>query len=432
MSSKRAVFQLFNYIYEICSQRSISAYFVGGCVRDALLGICTTDFDLAVEPDAFEILYDNLNQKYHIKKSVFSTFSLNIGDYNIDVAAFRTESYEAENGLPKVEYANIEQDIYRRDFTINTGYVLISDSTIRIMLSNQEKDHLKIDYCHKDFWEDIQNRQIRIMHPSSFIQDASRLLRAVKYQVTLNMSLEVETMKCFNSSSARTALLNYSMDRYKQIVLDYALSHNGVIILDSLYKNSLLIHIKRDTNEDALSNFSSIYDEIIDKISDEKVVNEIKMIKDSTLYLLYLYRNQLEFWKNQRRFMNILIDEIQKILAGISGHLHLDAWQIYQLLNGKSLSSIVFVLLVTKQDDINTLDLDSNSIVGMILEYLNKTRHIIVNLTGSSLKNFGLIEGKEIGQMLEKLLKYKVSEKHLMTSEEEINWIVSKINEHRY
>lgn len=432
MSSKSALFQLFNYIYEICSQSSISAYFVGGCVRDALLGICSTDFDLAVEPDGFEILYDNLNQKYSIKKSMFSTFSLNIGDYNIDVAAFRTESYEAENGLPKVEYANIEKDIYRRDFTINTGYVLISESSIRIMLSDREKDHLKIDYCHKDFWEDIQYRQIRIMHPNSYIQDASRLLRAVKYQVTLNMSLELETMKCFNSTSARNALLNYSMDRYKQIVLDYALIHNGKIILDSLYKNSLLIYIKKDSNDDVLSNFSTIYEQIIDKISDEKVVNETKIIKDSTLYLLYLYRNQLEFWKNQRRFMNLLIEEIQIILAGIKEQEQLDSWQIYQLLKGKSLSSIVFVLLVTIQDDKYIVNLDTNSIVSMIIEYLNKTRHIIINLTGSSLKDFGLTEGKEIGQMLEKLLKYKVSEKHLMTSEEEINWIVSKINEHRY
>lgn len=432
MSSKRALFQLFNYIYEVCNQSNISAYFVGGCVRDDLLGICSADFDLAVDPDAFEILYNNLNLQYNVKKSLFSTFSLNIGDYNIDIAAFRSEKYDTENGLPKVEYANIEQDIYRRDFTINTGYVLISESSIRIMLSDREKDHLKIDYCHKDFWEDIQYRQIRIMHPNSFIQDASRLLRAVKYQVTLNMSLELETMKCFNSSSARTALLNYSIDRYKQIILDYALSHEGKHILDSLYKENLLIHIKKDSNDDICSNFSTIYEQIIDKISDEKVMSETKTINDSTLYLLYLYRNQLEFWKNQRRFMNLLIEEIQIIMAGIMEQEQLDSWQIYQLLKKKSLGSIIFTLLVIRQDDIVPVDLDSNAMVCLILEYLNKTRHIIVNLTGSSLKEFGLTEGKEIGQMLEDLLKYKVSEKCLMTSEEEIKWIVSKINEHRY
>lgn len=415
MSSIQALYQFFNRVDDICIQEKVAVYFVGGCVRDALLGINSTDYDLAIEPQGYERLFQELQKYYHIKKSLFSTFSLIIDEYNIDVAAFRYEKYDSPNGLPKVELSTIDNDIYRRDFTINTGYVLISAETIHMMLSAQGSDQLEIAYCHPDFWNDLRNHTIRILHSDSFVQDASRLLRAVKYQVKLKMVFENETRKCFDSAKARNVLHGYSLDRYKQIVLDYVSNENGYSILCALYRENLLIGIGNNPHQDVISHFEEIFFNV-----SESIVAEISNKDYALLLLLYIYRDKLEFWKNQSRALNLLIDEIRMIEVEFNEKNNCDSWQCYQILNGKALCSILFAKLV----------IDKEAIQDAFLLYLNRTRNIKLSITGNDLKALGLNEGKQIRELLEALLAYKVNQLRLMTADEEIKWIESKMNEY--
>ncbi|GAB6108880.1 tRNA nucleotidyltransferase/poly(A) polymerase family protein [Fusibacter bizertensis] len=415
MNSKQALNQFFNCVNDICNQEGTAVYFVGGCVRDALLGIASTDYDLAIEPQGFERLFQALQKHYHIKKSLFSTFSLIIGEYNIDVAAFRNEKYDHSNGLPTVELATIDEDIHRRDFTINTGYVLIDVDSIHMMLSEQGNDQFEIDYCHAEFWSDLRSHTLRILHADSFVQDASRMLRAVKYQVKLKMTFEDETKKYFNSVEARNALNCYSLDRYKQIILDYVSNENGCNLLNALYKEKLLIGIENDPHQEVAIHFNEIFFDL-----SESMVTEITEKEYALLLLLYIYRDNLVFWKNQSRTLNVLIDEIVTILNEFNEMKTYGSWHCYQVLNGKSLSSVLFAKLV----------IDKEAARDAFLIYLNCTRSIKLSITGNDLKDLGVTEGKQFNKLLEALLEYKVSQLRLMNTDEEIKWIASKMNEY--
>lgn len=435
MNDKRELIIFLDQVYEVCKQSEIPVYFVGGCVRDNLLCRKSTDFDLAIDSHGFEVLCQKLEKNYAINKSQFSTFSINIGDYNVDVAAFRMETYNRANGLPDIQLAKIEQDINRRDFTINTGYTLMTKSSIRVLVGahlnrNHANDILKINYSHLHFFEDIENKLIRILHPNSFVEDASRLLRAVKYQVTLGLNFETDTQLRFNSKLARSALEKFSLDRYKQIILDYALKNNGKRIISALYNEKLLLYtisssspVLTNVKMDSMMSFDSSL-----ALFGKALLEEVDDRTRSVLFLLFIYHEHIIFWKNQDRSVNLLIEEITAIQSGLQVDFICDAWHVFKLLQGKSIASILFVSLLIQN---GFIAIDHPELIIELSIYLDKTRFTKVLVTGTDLKNIGINQGKQIGVMLNSLLKYKVNKRVNMTINEEINWIASRINEYR-
>lgn len=435
MNDKRELIIFLDQVYEVCKQSEIPVYFVGGCVRDNLLCRKSTDFDLAIDSHGFEVLCQKLEKNYPINKSQFSTFSINIGDYNVDVAAFRIETYNRANGLPDIQLAKIEQDINRRDFTINTGYTLMTKSSIRVLVGahlnrNHANDILKINYSHLHFFEDIENKLIRILHPNSFVEDASRLLRAVKYQVTLGLNFETDTQLRFNSKLARSALEKFSLDRYKQIILDYAQKNNGKHIISALHNEKLLLYtISSSSPVSTNMNLDSIID--FDRslaLFGKALLEEVDDKTSSVLFLLFIYREHINFWKNQNRSVNLLIEEIGAIQSGLQINFVCDAWHVFKLLQGKSIASILFVSLLIQN---GFIAIEHPEVKIEILNYLDKTRFTKVLVTGTDLKNIGINQGKQVGVMLNSLLKYKVNKHVNMTINEEINWIASRIDEYR-
>ena len=148
-------------------------YLVGGTVRDILLGEPSFDIDIAVEGDAIALasaLADALGGRVRPHEK-FGTAVVLYGEAErVDVVTARTEFYDAPAALPTVEHASIREDLFRRDFTINA---------MAVSLKGDELGRLVDPFGGR---RDLEAGRIRVLHNLSFIDDPTRIFRAVRYE----------------------------------------------------------------------------------------------------------------------------------------------------------------------------------------------------------------------------------------------------------
>ncbi|MDD4614211.1 MAG: CBS domain-containing protein [Caldisericia bacterium] len=159
------------------------AFLVGGCVRDLLLEYSCKDYDFLVEGDAIK-LADLLQPIFScklIKNPSFHTVKLLLPDTEMDLASTRTEYYEYPAALPTVTSGSLREDLLRRDFSINCLAISLEPKRFGTLL----------DYYHG--YDDLRHKKIRILHNLSFIEDPSRIFRAIVYAIRYDFSIEEQT-----------------------------------------------------------------------------------------------------------------------------------------------------------------------------------------------------------------------------------------------
>jgi len=178
-------------------------YLVGGAVRDLLLGRAGADVDLVVEGDA-TALAGRLGA-VPIEHERFGTAKVRLDDHEVDVATARRESYPGPGALPVVEPADsIEEDLGRRDFTINAMALPLRPPSQLIDPHGGEAD--------------LAAGLLRVLHPGSFVDDPTRALRAARYAARFDFRLEAETERLLRS----TDLNAVSADRRRAELLRLA------------------------------------------------------------------------------------------------------------------------------------------------------------------------------------------------------------------
>ncbi len=171
---------------EVARRHGIRVYLVGGLVRDLLLGRDNRDLDLVVEGDGIQfarLLRQRLGGRVREHRPFMTAVLVDPEEFHIDVATARSEFYRAPAALPEVRLSPIRQDLYRRDFTINT---------LAIRLGPDESPEL-IDYFGGR--QDLERKALRVLHSLSFIDDPTRLLRAVRLEGRLGFTLSSETAR---------------------------------------------------------------------------------------------------------------------------------------------------------------------------------------------------------------------------------------------
>lgn len=167
-----------------------SAYFVGGLVRDLLLGFPIADIDVVIEGDAIALARRLTGERGgRIKThSRFGTAKWLLDGYSIDLVTARIEFYDHPSALPQVERSSIKQDLHRRDFTINAMAICLDPNRYGELL---------------DFYggePDLKNGVIRVLHSLSFVEDPTRMLRAVRLEQRLGFHIEPRTLEQLTSS----------------------------------------------------------------------------------------------------------------------------------------------------------------------------------------------------------------------------------------
>ncbi|GAI24807.1 unnamed protein product, partial [marine sediment metagenome] len=160
------------------------AYVVGGFVRDLLLGIENLDIDIVVEGKGI-ILAQKLGKelKGEVKKfPEFGTAAVMLPDgFKIDVATARSEFYEYPAALPRVEFASLKQDLYRRDFTINSMAVRLNKKGLGDL----------IDFYGGE--RDLKKKVVRVLYNLSFVEDPTRIFRAIRFEQRYGFQIDSQT-----------------------------------------------------------------------------------------------------------------------------------------------------------------------------------------------------------------------------------------------
>ncbi len=167
----------------IADELKIPAYIVGGPVRDKLLGIKNIDRDFVVEGDGIkfaQILNKTFKGKLTTYKA-FGTATIDIKGKRIDIVSARKESYEYPAAYPAVEPGTIKDDLFRRDFTINAMAIAI----------NKRNSGKLVDFYGGR--EDLKKGIIRVLHDKSFMDDPTRIFRAVRFSVRFGFKIEPGT-----------------------------------------------------------------------------------------------------------------------------------------------------------------------------------------------------------------------------------------------
>jgi tRNA nucleotidyltransferase (CCA-adding enzyme) len=161
-------------------------YLVGGTVRDILLGERSFDVDIAVEGDAIALaqaLADALGGRVRAHDK-FGTAVVLFGDgERVDVVTARTEFYDAPAALPTVEHASIREDLFRRDFTINA---------MAVSLKGADLGRLVDPFGGR---RDLAAKTIRVLHNLSFIDDPTRIFRAIRYENRYGFRMDDHTVR---------------------------------------------------------------------------------------------------------------------------------------------------------------------------------------------------------------------------------------------
>lgn len=185
---------------------SMPLYIVGGSVRDLLLGRPIKDLDLVVEGDATQVA-SQLGEKHGAKVTVhprFGTATINLQGRRIDLATSRKETYLRPGALPEVVPSSLEDDLARRDFSINA---------MALPLTGTQKGEL-VDLHGGQ--EDLAARHIRVLHDGSFTDDPTRMLRALRYEGRLDFSMEEGTSRLLEEAVQEKKLTSITGDRIRR------------------------------------------------------------------------------------------------------------------------------------------------------------------------------------------------------------------------
>ncbi len=213
----KEVLTLINLARNIAQVQGISAYLVGGFVRDLLLGVKNLDLDIAVEGEGVrfaEELALRLKARL-IRHRRFGTATIIVTPHQkIDIATARSESYPVPACLPVVTAGTIKDDLFRRDFTINAMAIGINGKNLGELLDIFGG---KID---------LQNKRIRILHNFSFIDDPTRILRAIRFEQRYNFEIETYTLKLIKEATKLKMLEKVGPQRLRnELILILKESH---------------------------------------------------------------------------------------------------------------------------------------------------------------------------------------------------------------
>ncbi len=201
----KKLLHLLETIAEIGDRAGMSVYIVGGFVRDLLLGIGNQDLDLVVEGDGIDfakMLAEALSArvKSHVK---FGTSVVILPDESrVDVATARLEYYTHPAALPTIEKSSIKADLFRRDFSFNC---------LAIRLNGKNR------FCLIDFFNgerDLKEGVLRVLHNLSFIEDPSRLFRAIRFEQRFSFQMGKQTESFMKNAIKRKLVDQLSSSRF--------------------------------------------------------------------------------------------------------------------------------------------------------------------------------------------------------------------------
>jgi tRNA nucleotidyltransferase (CCA-adding enzyme) len=372
----------------VAASQGQNLYLVGGVVRDLLLGRTNVDLDLVVEGDAISLAQrlatiTQAKVTFHLR---FQTAKLRWDNWSVDLATARSETYSRPGALPRVEPGLLDTDLFRRDFTINT---------MAIELVPARWGELIDLYDGRD---DLEKRLIRILHENSFIDDATRIWRGLRYEQRLDFEFEPDTLRLLKQNIAMLDTISGDRIRHElELILQEELPEKalrragelGVLekLHPSLQGDDWLSEKFEEARKASLPGppTAELYLALLAyRLSNEETEELIKKLR-----LCKLHAKALRDSHSLKAKIEALAE------ADIAPN------RIYRLLHGYSQPALTAGFLAS----------DSPTAKQNIQFYLSKLRYIKLSLTGKDLQKMGITPGPRMKEILQKLLEARLDGK---------------------
>lgn len=349
-------------------------YYVGGCVRDEILGIAPVDIDICYEGDAVGFVRQSGFKILKIQDDI-RTARVLVEAKEIDIASTRTESYPKQGHLPVVDKVGctLAEDLKRRDFTINS-------------IAKSIKTGEFIDLTGGI--EDLKAKLLRVHHKNSFMDDPTRIIRGLKFSLRFGLSLSPETKKLQEEYLAN---VNYDMSysRLKKELVD-------------TFNLNLQEAFIRFVNE-KMYKLLSPKEVKIPNENIQQVLNEFPVENPWIVYLGCFDLSRFELTKEEKKILKDF-----ETLRSLSDNI--DSFEVYKICKKSDIKSVLLWVINSE-----------NAHKNYGLRYLRELRHISLEISGDDLIKLGF-SGREVGELLDKVLKIKLANPE-MTKEDELELI---------
>lgn len=381
------------------------AYAVGGFVRDLILGLPNLDLDVAVEDSAIDFaktLPPLLGGKLAVHEE-FGTATLTLPDgFQIDFATARMEFYQFPAASPEVEQTTIRHDLYRRDFTINTLAFSLNSGNFGKFL---------------DFfggYDDLQAGLIRVLYNLSFVEDPTRILRAIRFSCRYGFELEEQTRTFLDSALAENMLAKTPDTRLGRELRLLFHEANVPALLTMIREYGALKAIAPGLEwKDELDQQFLAAAQLIQWTLDQDMADD-----DSWLVYPVLLLNEIPLVRRTEAVKRFglngkeqkLVESIVRDLNQLSQSLqqNLSASDIYTLLQPVPLPGLLALVAANPGE---------TGLRSRVLLFLEELADVEISIDGHDLKGLGIDAGPEMGRILRAVRRAKLDGE--ITSREE-------------
>ncbi len=377
-------------------EQRVAPYLVGGLVRDLVIGEPIQEYPdvdvtlVGADSKTFDEIARRVSGEI-TKRSQFNTVAMKVGKLDFDLTMARSERYPSPGSLPVVRQGTLEEDLARRDFSVNAMAVSLSHETWGELHDPQGG------------LEDLRKGRLRALYADSFRDDATRILRAARYSSRLSLTVTDESLSALKESVGATSFI--SPARVRDEMERVFLEKNAAVALALLDSWAALaaIHPALEYNETAWTLFT------------EEFAAHTERERIATGYAI------------------LGCGLSKKEAAEVAARLRPGALGRRALLESASLSERFFggtVVRLSNSGLAAIMDpLSEHSVMGCALvmagsqvgnrldEYLRCYRHVRAELSGHDIIRLGVAQGPEVGTILRRLRAAR--QDGLVTSREE-------------
>ncbi len=389
------VFHILQKIGREARKSGLKVYAVGGFVRDLLLETCNLDIDIVVIGDALPFAR-HLSQEFSCDLKVFDRFHtarIYLDDMKIDFSSARIEHYSDPGALPQIEFSGLSNDLFRRDFSINA-----------LALSLNPESMLEL----QDFfggYSDLKQKKIKILHSFSFIEDPTRLFRAIRFAARFNFSLEKDTRRAFDLAIHRGCSGDLSKKRIGSEISRCLNEDRPHKMVEALFNAGLMQTLSPDLRDISMipgrfrlvrglvKRFKPFNQEI-----DEEAILWSGILSALSLEQATGILEDMGTPHNQQVTITAALQAMDEVPGYLSSIEVNDNVSLFFLLRNRPLEALIALMAYTLEKQ-NTRK---------ILHFITDLRNVKPAVTGEDLKSFGIPAGSHMRLIFQKILEIKL------------------------
>ncbi len=395
----RRIVDILKAIGEKADEIGYDAYVVGGSVRDLFLYRTNEDIDIVIEGDGIAFAKEfvkTVDARIHSYEKFGTAVIIFPDGFKIDVASARMEYYKFPAALPTVEMSSIKLDLFRRDFTVNT---------LAIQL-NPHRFGLLIDFFAAQ--KDIKGKTIRVLHNLSFVEDPTRVFRAIRFEQRFGFTIGKLTSGLIENAVKMDFFKRLSGRRVFAELRQILEEENPTVAIIRLNEYGLLnvIHPSIILTKELIALFNSV----------KKVLSwhDLLFLEETymkwAVYFLALTRHcdketideicmPIELAPRYRTIFCKERFEADRCLVWMEKNQSVKNSTLYQRLSVFKIELILYMMAATKHEKVKR----------SISNYFTRLRHIDTSIKGKDLKKMGLEPGPVYREILQAVLDAKLN-----------------------